>query len=286
MLTPDKVATLQQRYGLSYHVPYALEADAQVGLRGKSVIEIGGSLPEAFVRGALGVRGWFAIEEMAYWHEMQGSGGAHGSPPLAQTRRLASAQAADAEAPYGVYSGRVEELPAALHGRFDVAFSIAAFEHIDRLALTLDGILAALRPGGRLFAMFSPIWSAHDGHHLPAIRDRDGRSFSFADSPIPPWGHLVMRPAELLRHLGSVTDREAASEIVYYVYQSSHINRLFTEDYVAYFQESGFAIERCDATFATPVPPELQRELERLHPGRRRFANNGMLVVMRKPERA
>jgi SAM-dependent methyltransferase len=173
-------------------------------------------------------------------------------------------------------------LPVALHGRFDAAFSIAAFEHIDRLALTLDGIHAALRPGGRLFAMFSPIWSSHNGHHLPDIRDRSGRQFSFTRSPIPPWAHLLLRPPEMFEHLLAQTDRETAAEIVYYVYHSPHINRLFTEDYVAYARASAFEVERCEATFPQPPPPELQAELERLHPGRTKFRNNGMLLVLKK----
>jgi SAM-dependent methyltransferase len=287
MLTPDNIAEYQQRYGLSYHVPYAMEAESRIGLRGKSVIEIGGSLPEGFVREGLGVKRWLAIEEMAYWHEISASGGTHGTPPRDMAvRRLADAKPVDSEAAYGIFSGRVEDLPDALRGQFDAAFSIAAFEHIDRLASTLEGIYAALRPGGRLFTMFSPIWSAHDGHHLPSIRDRQGREFSFAHSPIPPWGHLLMRPPELFQHLVPLTDRETAAEIVYYVHHSAHINRLFTEDYVAYCRASPFELERCDATYPAELPPDLQRELERRHPGYRSFANNGMLLVLRKPDPA
>lgn len=283
MLSRANIADYQRRHGLSYHVPYALEAEQAIGLRGKSVLEVGGSLPEAFVREGLGARCWIAIEEMAYWHEVHASGGTQGSPPAARiARRIAAAEAADLAAGYGVFAGRAEELPPALAGRFDAAFSIAAFEHIDRLALTLDGIHAALRPGGRLFAMFSPIWSAHDGHHLPDIRDRSGRQFNFAQSPIPPWAHLLLRPPELFEQLQSQTDRETAAEIVYYVYHSSHINRLFTEDYVAYCRASAFEVERCEATFSQPPPPELQAELERRHPGRSRFKNNGMLLVLKK----
>lgn len=284
MLTRDNIDDYRRRHRLSYHVPYALEAETAVGLCGKSVIEIGGSLPEEFVREGLGARCWIAIEEMAYWHEVRASGGTQGSPPAAPVaRRIAAASPADLAAGYGVFAGRAEELPPALQGRFDAAFSIAAFEHIDRLALTLDGIHSALRPGGRLFAMFSPIWSAHDGHHLPEIRDRSGRQFNFGSSPIPPWGHLLLRPPELFEHLQSQTDRDTAAEIVYYVYHSSHINRLFTEDYIAYCRSSAFEVERCETTFSQAPPAELQAELERLHPGRTRFKNNGMLLVLKKP---
>ncbi len=282
MLTRDNVAEYQQRYGLSYHVPHALDAAEIVGLRDKVVIEIGGSLPEAFVRDAFGVRAWIAIEELSYWHEIEASGGVQGSPPGAVARPVTQALSVDLDAGYGVFSGRVEDLPASLHGRFDVAFSIAAFEHINTLALTLDGAYAALRPGGCLFSLFSPVWSAHDGHHLPSIRDRTGREYDFANSPILPWSHLLLRPPELFQYLLGHTDRETAAEMVYYVSHSPHINRLFSEDYLAYCRASRFAVERCDLVWPLAPPAEIQRELERCHPGRTQFTNSGLLVVLRK----
>jgi SAM-dependent methyltransferase len=283
-VTESEVAAHQQRYGLSYHVTHALDAEAAVGLGGKTVLEIGGSLPRDFVRDALGVRAWIAVEEMSYWREIEASGGVQGSPPGTVGRRIGDASPEDIGRGYAVFAGRVEDLPAALHGRFDVAFSIAAFEHINTLPLTLDGAYAALRPGGCLFALFSPIWSAHDGHHLPSIRDRQGREYDFAQSPIPPWGHLRLRPPELFEHLLAHTDRETAAEMVYYVYHSPHINRLFLEDYAAYCRASRFAVERCDAVWPLAPAPEIQRDLERRHSGHRDFTNGGLRLVLRKED--
>lgn len=283
-LTQDTIPEYQRRYGLSYHVPHALDAQNNVGLAGKRVVEIGGSLPEAFVRDAFGVRSWIAVEEMSYWREIEASGGVQGSPPGTVVRRVGDAAAGDVDRGYGVFAGRVEELPAALKCRFDVAFSIAAFEHINTLALTLDGAYDALRPGGCLFALFSPIWSAHDGHHLPSIRGRDGREYDFASSPIPPWAHLLLRPPELMQYLLDQTDRETAAEMVYYVYHSPHINRLFLEDYVAYAHASRFVVERCDPIWPLEPPREIQRDLERRYPGRVDFTNGGLRLVLRKKD--
>jgi hypothetical protein len=283
MLTASEIASCQQRFDLSYHVNYALDADQVVGLRGKDVLEVGGSLPDGFVRDVLGARRWIGIEEQTYWSEITASGGLHGTPPTAAIpRRIADALAVDFEQGYGVFSGRIEELPAALHGRFDIVFSIAAFEHIHKLATTLDGIHLALKPGGRLFTIFAPIWSSARGHHLPRVRDQQGKVFEFNSSPIPLWGHLLMRPEEMFRFLLDHTDRATAAEMVYYVYHSSHINRLFTEDYVAYCHASSLKVERCEAVFLAPPPPETQQRLEQLHPGRVHFANSGLRVVMRK----
>lgn len=277
MLTQETIEDYQKRYNLSYHVPHVLQAQQMVGLQGKAVLEVGGSLPEGFVREALGVRAWIGIEELEHYKETDSG------PRAKVTRRFADATPADLDAGYGIFSGRAEHVPPALQGRFDVAVSFAAFEHIDRLSAALDGIFSALRPGGTLFALFAPIWSAFDGHHLPEIRDRDGRVFDFSQSPVPPWGHLLMRPPQLFNFLLPQVGRETATEIVYFVYHSPHINRLFTEDYVEYCRASAFTVIRCEGVFPMPPPPVVQRGLEQLHPGRTQFGNNGMLIILERP---
>jgi hypothetical protein len=126
------------------------------------------------------------------------------------------------------------------------------------------------------------VWSAHDGHHLQGVVDKAGRAFTYHNSSIPPWGHLLMRPPELYRHLLNVTDAEAAAEIVYMVYHSPSINRLFTEDYADYVQASPFKIVRLDGVFPVDVPADTAAALATLFPGRRHFNNNGILLVLEK----
>ena len=171
-----------------------------------------------------------------------------------------------------------------MEGIFDIVFSIAAFEHILRMPAALDRIFAALKPGGKVFTMFSPIWSAHDGHHLPKMVDGEGRTFGFSKSPVPPWGHLLMRPSALMKFLQQQTDTATAAKIVYYIFHSPHINRLFTEDYAEFFEASRFRVQILSPTFSVPVPSQLQAELSRLHPGRTHFGNNGLLAVLSKPD--
>ena len=74
----------------------------------------------------------------------------------------------------------------------------------------------------------------------------------------------------------------AADQIVYYVYHAPHINRLFLEDYVTYIGTSPFKILTVDATFGSKIPPHIQAELERLHPGRSHFRYSGLLAVLEK----
>ena len=64
----------------------------------------------------------------------------------------------------------IEEISQDYYGQYDLIFSIACFEHIHRLHQALRVMHQCLSPGGRLFTMNSPIWSAFDGHHLPIER--------------------------------------------------------------------------------------------------------------------
>jgi len=167
-MSDERVVALQREYGLSYHVPYALQAEELVGLRGKRVLEVGGSLPEGFARDALGAAQWIAVEEMSYWGALPSL--SDGSRPAeVPIRRLVEGTNPADLRTYEVLNGDVEDLPAGLEGHFDLVFSIAAFEHILRMSLAPDRMRAPLRSGGWLCTLFSPIWSAHDGHHLPMV---------------------------------------------------------------------------------------------------------------------
>ncbi|MEA2101477.1 MAG: tetratricopeptide repeat protein, partial [Thermodesulfobacteriota bacterium] len=188
-----------------------------------------------------------------------------------------------AEGEYNRFYANIEDLPAAHYGRYDLVFSIAAFERIHKFPQALDKMYMALKPGGLLFAMFSPIWSAHNGHHLPDITDKYGKIFNFHESPIPPWGHLVMRPADLCQYLYRFTDKETADLMVYHVYNSPFINRFFTEDYMRFFWQSRFKIIKMSKMFFSETQDKTQAILEGLYPGRRHFTNNAMQVILERP---
>ena len=272
---------IMRLHNLSYHVSYAEAAEAQVGLRGKRVLEVGGSLPPEYTLQILGARQWVAIQEPGYYREVRA---AEQHSSFKNVLPMEEATSVERLGPYAVLVGSIEDLPSALHGHFDVVFSIAAFEHILRFGRALDLMAAALNQEGKLFTLFSPIWSTHDGHHLPEIVDLEGRKFWFQNSPIPPWGHLYLTPPELYAHLLQHTDPQTAQEIVYYVYNSPQINRLFTEDYQAYVQLS--PLEGTIAkTFISPIAPELQARIEARNPGRKHFDNNGLMMTLSKRDK-
>lgn len=285
-LTESNIADCQTKFNLTYHVSYAYICQQLVGFEGKDVLEVGGSLPKDFVFDYLNVKSWSAIETPDYEAALKEVGGLiHEGTIIPELNDYSDLGFFNRKSDqYNFFLANIEDLPSEYYSKYDLVFSLAAFEHIHKFPLALEKMFLALKPGGQLFSMFSPIWSAFDGHHLPKITDKQGNSFEFSNSPIPPWGHLLMRPGELSQYLYQFTDKETAHLITYYVYNSPHINRFFTEDYIEFIEQSSFKVKTLELTFSTSIEKETQLTLEKLHPGRTYFKNNGILVVLEKPE--
>lgn len=70
--------------------------------------------------------------------------------------------------------------------------------------------------------------------------------------------------------------------MIYNIYHNQHINRLFTEDYIEYIRQSPFEAENIQLTFPANIPPNIQQALEDQNPRKKHFANNGLLLVLKK----
>ena len=262
--TEDNVRKYSSEFGSSRYITQVNIARTNVGLAGRRVLEVGVSLPRRLIVEKVGAAQWTAIE--------------HPDWSQATTTAVQSPH-------YSVFPGPISDLPEDSHNLFDRVVSFDTFERILDFPQALMAMYRVLRPGGLLFSMFSPIWSAHDGHQLMPIKDRTGRRFSSAqgECPIPPFAHLLMSPPQLYAHLLARMDEETAAKIVRHVYHSPRLNRLFTEDYLQYIQGSPFRIEESVLTFSMNVPPDVQRQLESRYHGRKYFANGGLLLRLRKP---
>ena len=276
--TPDaaELTRLRQRHGLSDHASFAHAAAETIGLSGKNILEIGGPLPEGFARDDLGAATWLAISGTATAFE--------DSEYAPDGPRLKDFTAAADLPPYQALSGPVAELPRALYGQFDAVVSFHAFTRLAPLSAALERMYFALRPGGALFAVFAPLWSSSDGHQLPPVTDRSGRVMAGANSPVPPWGHLLLRPAEMHAHLLNFTDAGAAADITDHIYHAPVLNRLFTEDYAAILAASRFDVAEISTSSTVKINARKQQELETLHPDRKHFTNRGLRIVLRRPE--
>lgn len=276
---PDALAALGRKYRLlDYHVPYLREFARVVELRGRDVLEVGGAMPREIVLDHLGCNSWTATESPQYDEEL--------GPANQQTLLNSGAPGAAGRDRYRTLLKNVEDFDAAEHGRYDVIFSIACFEHIARFPQALDAMYRCLRPGGVLFSMYSPLWSSAQGHHLYHVRIPERFDpVRTGGQILLPWEHLLKNRATLYKDLEARFDRAFAAEVIYHVFNSPHINRYHTEDFARFVVDSPFTIRQMLATFRAPLPDGYQAALEKACPGYFQFDNQGIYLLLEKPDR-
>lgn len=123
-----------------------------------------------------------------------------------------------------VVSFECRELSTLPSDTFDIVVSKDAFEHVLDLRGLLENIKRCLKPGGRLFAGFGPLYNSPSGHHT---RPNYGL----------PWGHLLIPVAWqlFLINRGRKEKVKSLSEI-------DALNELAFADYLSIFNESGLDI--------------------------------------------
>ena len=77
-----------------------------------------------------------------------------------------------------------------------------------------------------------------------------------------------MSRGEMTRYLYEKIDKATADQIVYYVYQSNHINRFFTEDYIDAVRQTQFKVNKLDLVFPSSINPVQEEKLKLMHPGK------------------
>ena len=275
-LSEAQLQHFQTAFKLSYHLNYLQVCQQFVPLRGLDVLEVGGALPASLVIDHLGCNSWTAVEAPAYDQELGAANQFHrnAQDQVHQKNHAAS---------YTHLYLDIESIPEDHHGQYDLIFSIACFEHIHRLPQALRVMHRCLKPGGRLFTMHSPIWSAFDGHHLPLERlSLPGNSYDGKSAIFQPWEHLLMTRSQAYKTIKERFDRSLAEEVIYYTYNSEHINRYFSEDYAMFFHDSKFTIRQLQLTFQTQTPSGIQVALEERFPGYKQFSNNGIAGLLEK----
>lgn len=278
MTAAQALDELKARFGLDYQLNALEDFHRWVDFKDKDVLEVGGALPDALVRGHFGARTWIAIDDAVAYERH-----------AATTRKanpLASTVGADAATwtpgTWGVHHGRINDLSPDLDGRFDVVVSIAAFEHIIDMPGALHRMRAALKPGGKLCALVGPIWSGYRGHHLyldnfPGRAEESRRLVEL----LRPWNHLVLTRPEMFAMLQPELGDEFAALAVSSIYESNRINRLFAEEYLRHFDNLAFEIERLDPwSTASEVDRALLPAARSRHPVFKRFEWDGFTCVL------
>jgi SAM-dependent methyltransferase len=268
---------LRKHFNLSYHINYLDIFCQKISIRGMNVLEVGGALPATLVIDHLGCNSWTAVEAPSYDQELGKVNQYHQN--LAEEKRLL-----EIGQRYRRYYCNIEDLGDEELESYDVIFSIACFEHVNRLPSALKKMLQCLKPGGTLFTMHSPIWSAFDGHHLPiGIPKRFETQMPHQKYIFLPWGHLLQSRSQTYMDISTRFDCSFAEEVIYYTYNSNHINRYFSEDYRVLFDASGFEVADYRLTFPRHPPAEIQAALESRYPAYKEFSNNGIYAILRRP---
>ena len=120
--------------------------------------------------------------------------------------------------------------------KFDLIYSVAAFEHIDDLGSCLDACHKMLAEGGILYSNFSPIWSAPNGSHgfhpaeLNDLGDHSHLMFDFVSLQ----EFLLSKGCDILY------SRNCAERL----YRFPQINRYTYEQFVSLFDSAPFREKR------------------------------------------
>ena len=160
--------------------------------------------------------------------------------------------------------GSIEDLPG--HNLFDAIVSKDTFEH----AAAVDSVLAAcrrlLRPGGRIYTGFSPLWYSPFGDHGFLTRRRF------------PWAQLLLGSRRFLAAHNAHTGRPDRSVA------EAGFNRWRPADFEAAFRRGGFRVEkrRINAAAMPKKLAFLPLDLARRAAPLEAFATIGMYVTLRR----
>ena len=210
-------------HNLNYQYRELILFHARTNLRGKSLLEIGGSLPNDLLFDHLGIESYINIESPDYIEAESGSAysSLHGDHERRQTI-FCNAEEIDKK----VKSESIDNI-----------FSVACFEHIYDLPLALEACHSCSKRGGTLFSFFAPIYSRIDeGDHgvIPQHEKFPGKPIglhllTLEDQRKKLINAGIIDPKEIQHFLGKVNfDRVP--------------NRLLYEDYERICTESPYSV--------------------------------------------
>ena len=261
----SKAAHFTETYGLAGYTINALAAmAAEVDFNDKNVLEFGGwNIPMEVTLETMGARSWTSVDMIG---SVSGAYQSRRFKHLKDVKIVEYDEGATLLDHTGhlVINGDASKLPETYFDQFDIVVSFATLEHVLDMPSFLDKAYQALVKGGHFLTRYGPVWSSHIGHHAYVTSEIN---FQKPDGPIGRWNHLLLTPPEMYDHLRrqGVAD-DIAANAVFQIYTSSRVNRLFNEDYKAFFAASSFEETRFATAWSVDPPPGIQTALELAHP--------------------
>ena len=232
-------------HNLSYQYQELIKCHARCDLRGKSLLEIGGSLPNDLLFDHLGIESYINIESPDYIEAESGStySSKHGDHEKRQT----------------IFCNAEEIDKKVIPESIDSIFSVACFEHIYDLPAALRSCYACSKKGGTLYSFFAPIYSRIDEGDHGVIPEHE----KFAEKPI---GLHLLSPEDQRKKLivAGIADPKEIQDFLGQVNFDRIPNRLLYEDYERICTESPYAVlelDRQDAYNLSKIFPQQFREV-------------------------
>lgn len=147
---------------------------------------------------------------------------------------------------------------------FDLIVSKDAFEHVLDLRGLLGNIRRCLRPGGRLYAGFGPLYNSPAGHHQ---RPHFGL----------PWGHLLIPQAWQLSWVN-----RGKKERIKSLSELDPLNELSFAEYETIFTESGLNVISLRINQSEHVVSKIMTLLRNI-PFLREYCTHNIYCIMKKP---
>ena len=259
--------TLGKIFNLDYQFYQFFIFHAMFDMRGKSILEVGGSLPNNMLFDLFEIKEYINNESPDYIEAESGESysSKHGEHPNRKTI-IANAEDIDRKLPYN---------------SVDAIFSVACFEHIYDLPAALRACHAVTKQGGVLYSFFAPIYSyLTDGHH--GVIPQHER---FAETP---WGLHLMSAADqrvFLQENGIIHPKEI-QDFLGSVNFDRVPNRLLYEDYSKILTESPYYVVRLEDVAANyNISKRLPMETARIRKSNSNIGNihsQGFRVVLQK----
>ena len=226
----DMVSTInnEKPFDLSFsHLFHSLNScRVHNGFQGKRVLEMGGALPSKYVSEILQAKYWAAVEYQGYTENQFSNKNIINSSNYTYNNN-------GWKSFYEYWKDSSQE-------KFDVVYSISAFEHIYDLGSCIDAMYDMLNNDGQLYSTFTPIWSAGNGSHGFFPKFLDSRASH---------GHLMYDFISLQNYL--ITSHSISASVAYKyahdLYKSDQINRYSYEEYLHIFDHCKFETKNVQA---------------------------------------
>jgi SAM-dependent methyltransferase len=240
---------------------------AMVNVKGKSLLEIGGSLPNEMIFDLFGVESYVNTESPDYIE-------ADNDNKYTDRHRKHDRRAT-------IYLNAEDIDQQLAPESFDLIFSVACFEHIYDLEAALQACFSTQKRGGVLYSFFSPIYSyLTDGHH-----DVIPKHSAFPETP---WGLHLLNHSDQRKFLqnANIAGPKEIQEFLGAINFDRIPNRLYYEDYSRILTESPYHVIRLeDAAPDYNISKRHASEVERVRKSNllvKNLHSQGFRVILQK----